>query len=218
MTEMSVILPTGPVLAAFLLASLILAVTPGPGVFYIVARSLAQGPRSGLASVAGVALGNFGNAIGAAVGLAAVFTVSSIAFSVVKYAGAVYLLYLGAVTWRAPRFDANRAGIVPGSLKRVFRDGVMVALLNPKTTIFFAAFLPPFLRADASPMAQSVLLGTIFVAVAAVSDSAYAIAASSVAPALTRASKLRAVGRHLLCATFIGLGILTAFTGQRTAK
>jgi threonine/homoserine/homoserine lactone efflux protein len=168
---MSSILPTAPVLAAFVMASLILAVTPGPGVFYIVTRSLAQGSRSGLASVAGVALGNFGNAIGAAIGLAALFAISSVAFSTVKYAGAAYLVYLGVRAWCAPQHDVNRVHVVPASVKRVFRDGFIVALLNPKTTLFFAAFLPPFMRADAPPMAQSILLGTIFVAVAAVSDA-----------------------------------------------
>jgi threonine/homoserine/homoserine lactone efflux protein len=215
---MSSILPTGPALAAFLLASSILAITPGPGVFYIVTRSLAHGRRSGLASVAGVALGNLGNAIGAAVGLAALFAVSSAAFSVFKYSGAAYLVYLGARAWCAPQFDVKQVGFMPASLWRVFRDGFLVALLNPKTTIFFAAFLPPFMRADAPPMAQCVLLGTIFVAIAAVSDSAYAIAASSIAPLLRRASNIRALGRYLLGGAFIGLGLFTAFSGQRTAK
>src|SRR5204863_3300806 len=89
------LLPAWPLLSAFLVASLILAVTPGPGVFYIVTRSIAQGRRCGLASVAGVALGNLGNAIGASLGLAALFAVSSLAFTIVKYLGALYLIYLG---------------------------------------------------------------------------------------------------------------------------
>jgi threonine/homoserine/homoserine lactone efflux protein len=215
---MSHVLPSGPLLIAFFAASLTLAITPGPGVFYIVTRSIAQGRRSGLASVGGVALGNLGNAIGAAVGLAALFAVSSLAFSIVKYVGAAYLVYLGARTWCAPEPDIKRVGFVPASLRRVFSDGFVVALLNPKTTILFAAFLPPFMRPDAPPIAQSIVLGTIFVAIAAASDSAYAIAASSVAPVLTRAGKLRAVGRHLLGGAFIGLGIYTAFSGQRAAK
>jgi threonine/homoserine/homoserine lactone efflux protein len=86
---------SAPLLAAFLAASFVLAVTPGPGVVYIVARTLAQGRSAGIASVAGVAAGNLGNAVGAALGLAALFAVSSLAFSVVKYAGAAYLVYLG---------------------------------------------------------------------------------------------------------------------------
>ena len=96
------VLPTWPLLSVFLAASFILAITPGPGVFYIVARSVAQGRRHGLASVAGVALGNLGNAVGASLGLAALFAVSSTAFTLVKYAGALYLVYLGIQVLRAP--------------------------------------------------------------------------------------------------------------------
>ena len=96
-------LPSGSLLSAFLLASLVLAIIPGPAVLYIVTRSLVQGRRSGLTSVVGVALGNLGNAIGASLGLAALFAVSSVAFTVVKYAGAAYLVYLGVQALRAPR-------------------------------------------------------------------------------------------------------------------
>src|SRR4051794_15727536 len=96
--SMTNLLPSGALLFAFFGASLVLAVTPGPGVIYVVTRTLAQGRVAGFASVAGVAMGNLGNAIGASVGLAALFAVSSLAFTLVKYAGAAYLLYLG---WRA---------------------------------------------------------------------------------------------------------------------
>jgi len=103
-------------LAAFAAASLVLSVTPGPGVLYVVTRTLAQGRRAGLASVAGVALGNFGNAVGASIGLAALFAVSALAFTIVKWTGAAYLLWLGIQALRsprtkpvdAPRFDAPR--------------------------------------------------------------------------------------------------------------
>src|SRR4051812_25602063 len=95
------LLPSWPLLAAFLFASVVLAITPGPAVFYIVTRTMAQGKRAGLASVAGVACGNLGNAIGASIGLAALFAISSLAFTVVKYAGAAYLVYLGIQVLRA---------------------------------------------------------------------------------------------------------------------
>ena len=104
---MSELLPPWPLFATFLGASLVLAVTPGPGVFYIVSRSITQGRRSGLMSVAGVALGNLGNVMGASFGLAAIFSVSSLAFSTVKYLGATYLIYLGV---RALRGKAQMAG------------------------------------------------------------------------------------------------------------
>jgi threonine/homoserine/homoserine lactone efflux protein len=210
------LLPSWPLLSAFLAASFVLAVTPGPGVFYIVTRSLMQGRGAGLASVAGVALGNLGNAIGACIGLAALFAVSALAFTLVKYAGAAYLIYLGWQALRAPAARAENAPVVaPASSSRIFRDGFVVALLNPKTAIFFAAFLPQFIDAATSPMAQSLLLASLFVAIAAVTDSSYAVAAGAAAPHLTRARGVRSLGRYLTGGAFIGLGVLTAVTGSR---
>ncbi|HYO15946.1 MAG TPA: LysE family translocator [Thermoanaerobaculia bacterium] len=212
------ILPPWPLLSAFLVASFILAVTPGPGVFYIVTRSVMQGRRHGLASVAGVALGNLGNAIGASVGLAALFAVSSVAFTVVKYAGALYLVYLGIQALRAPQSDGASPAPEPARISRIFRDGFLVALLNPKTAVFFAAFLPQFMSADAAPILQSLVLGPLFVAIAAVTDTAYALAAGAVAPVLARARGVRAAGRYLTGAAFIGLGVFTALAGARSAQ
>ena len=136
---MTALLPPWPLFSAFLLASLVLALTPGPGVLYIVARSLMQGRRSGMVSVAGVALGNLGNALAASVGLAALFAISSAAFTAVKYAGAIYLVYLGVRMLRSARVDLPAARLAAVPLGRLFRDGFMVALLNPKTTVFFTA-------------------------------------------------------------------------------
>jgi len=208
-------LPAWPLLSAFLIASLILAVTPGPAVFYIVTRSVAQGRRYGLASVAGVALGNLGNAIGASLGLAALFAVSSIAFTIVKYAGALYLVYLGIQALRAPQTSNDIPLPLRASPRRVFRDGFVVALLNPKTAIFFAAFLPQFMSAGGEPIVQSILLGSLFVAIAALTDTAYAIAAGTMAPALGRARRIRALGRYLTGSAFIGLALFTALSGSK---
>ncbi|MEW6165867.1 MAG: LysE family translocator [Pseudomonadota bacterium] len=214
---MTDLFPPAPLFSAFLLASLVLAVTPGPGVLYIVTRSLVQGRRFGLVSVAGVALGNLGNALAASVGLAALFAVSSLAFSVVKYAGALYLVYLGVQMLRSS--PSENSAVVPAAapLRRVFRDGFVVALLNPKTTVFFAAFLPQFLSPNAAPMFQSMVLGSLFVAIAAATDSAYALAAGTAAPVL-RGSVARGIGRRLGGGVFIGLGVFTALAGSRSAK
>lgn len=206
---MTDIFPPWPLFSAFLLASFVLAVTPGPGVLYIVTRSLVQGRLSGLASVSGVTFGNLGNALAASVGLAALFAVSSLAFSVVKYAGALYLIYLGVQMLRSSSVESSAAVPAAAPLKRIFRDGFVVALLNPKTTVFFAAFLPQFLSPDAPPMFQSMALGFLFVATAAVTDSAYALAAGAAAPAL-RGSAARRIGRRLGGGIFIGLGAVTA--------
>jgi len=214
---MTDLIPPWPLFSTFLLAGLVLAITPGPGVLYIVTRSLVQGRLSGLASVAGVALGNLGNALAAAVGLAALFAVSALAFSVVKYAGALYLVYLGLQMLRSSPVDNLAA--MPAALPfwRIFRDGFVVALLNPKTTVFFAAFLPQFLDPGISIPLQCVTLGSLFVMIAAITDSGYALAASAVAPVL-RGGVLRHAGRKFGGGMFIGLGIFTALlTGPRKA-
>jgi len=215
---MNQILPPLPLLAGFVVASLVLAVTPGPAVLYIVTRSLVQGRRSGLASVAGVALGNLGNAIAASIGLAALFAVSSIAFTVVKYAGAMYLVYLGAQALRASPGPRPAPQTPAASPRRVFRDGFFVALLNPKTTIFFAAFLPQFMGTASPTVAQSLVLGALFVGVAATSDTLYALAAGTVGPVVSRSVGLRAVGRYFSAGVFFGLAAYTVLSGQRAAK
>ena len=212
------ILPDGSSLIAFVIASVVLAVTPGPAVFYIVTRSLSQGRRAGLASVGGVALGNLGNSIGASVGLAALFAISSLAFWVVKYAGAAYLIYLGVKALRPPSgaLEAPRPVSSPPAL--IFRDGFIVALLNPKTTLFFSAFLPQFLDPHSSTIVQSVALGAAFVLIASVTDTTYALTASVIAPAIARAKGRRSMGRYLTASAFIGLGVFTAASGSRHAK
>ncbi len=208
--------PPWPLFSAFVIASLVLAVTPGPAVLYIVTRSLVQGRRPGLVSVAAVALGNLGNALAASVGLAALFAVSSLAFTAVKYAGAAYLVWLGVQMLR--NSQAESPAVMPAApLRRVFRDGFVVALLNPKTTMFFAAFLPQFLSPEAPSMLQSLALGALFTLIAAITDSAYVLAAGSVAPAL-RSCGVRRIGRQLGGGVFIGLGVYAALAGSRGAK
>lgn len=210
--------PTWPLLSAFLVASFILAITPGPGVLYIVTRSVAQGWRHGLASAAGIALGNLGNAIAASLGIVALFTVSSIAFTVVKYAGALYLAYLGVQAIRNAHPIDLAPDLAPTPLRRVFRDGFVVALLNPKTTIFFAAFLPQFMNTETASLLQSMALSSIFVAIAAVTDSAYAVAAAAIRPTLGRARRIRATGRYLSGGAFIGLALFTALASTERAQ
>jgi threonine/homoserine/homoserine lactone efflux protein len=212
---MTMHLPTLPLLAAFIAASIVLAITPGPGVLYIVARSVIHGRRAGLMSVAGVALGNFGNAAVAAVGLGALFAVSTLAFSVAKYAGALYLVYLGIRLLRSKSAEDPDSVPIPSSGARVFQDGFLVALLNPKTAVFFAAFLPQFMTPATPPLLQSLFLGSLFVVIAAATDSVYALTASTVAP------RARRLGRHARIfggGVFIGLGLFAALSGSRAGK
>ncbi|HEX7670217.1 MAG TPA: LysE family translocator, partial [Polyangiaceae bacterium] len=202
---MTAVIPQGQLFLAFLLASFVLAVTPGPGVFYIVTRTLAQGRCAGIASVLGVALGNLGNAFGASIGLAALFAISSLAFTLVRCAGASYLIFLGVKAWLSAEPEIHARDLGSANVGHIFRDGFVVAFLNPKTAVFFAAFLPQFMSPSAPHVAQSMLLGSLFVAIASITDTAYAMAASVVGPRLGRFRGARSVGRYAAGSALIGL-------------
>ncbi len=205
-------------LLAFLAASVVLAVTPGPGVIYIVSRTLAQGRAAGVASIAGVACGNLLNSLGAALGLAALFVLSSLAFTVVKFAGAAYLIYLGVKMLRGrPRAETSPV-FKRAPIGRVFREGVLVALLNPKTTIFFAAFLPQFMQPGMPALPQAVTLGAVFVVIAAASDLGYVLLATWLAPRLARAGAAPRFGRYASGGALIALGVASAMAGQRNTR
>jgi threonine/homoserine/homoserine lactone efflux protein len=206
-----------PTLAVFLLASLVLAVTPGPGVIYLVTRTLAGGRRAGLASVGGVALGNLGNAALASLGLAAVLAVSARAFTAVKLAGAAYLIYLGLRELRRARRPTHDDPRPPVKGARIFRDGFLVALLNPKTAIFFAAFLPQFVDPTRAPLVQSLALGAVFVAIAACTDTLYVIAADRLGPGIARLG-MRPIMARLAGLSFIALGLAVACSDTRSTR
>jgi threonine/homoserine/homoserine lactone efflux protein len=211
------VLPATPVFLAFLAAAFVLAVAPGPGVVYIVARTLSQGRGSGLASVAGVALGNFANAAAASIGIGAVLAASAAAFELVRYAGAAYLCWLGLRALRT-RGAVGESSVAPEGNWPVLGQGFVVAVLNPKTTLFFAAFLPQFMQPAAAPVMQALALSAIFVAVAAFSDAVYVMLAAAVAPVLRAASGAATVGRYVAAAAYFALAIYAALAGSRAAK
>lgn len=206
------LLPSGAALYAFLIATLVLALTPGPGVVYIVTRTLAQGRVAGLASAGGVALGNLANALGASLGLAALFAASSLAFTAVRWAGAAYLVWLGVQALRQPATTAGDAALPPTAPRRLFRDGFLVALLNPKTTLFFAAFIPQFLQPGGSEALQALTLSVLFVVIAVVTDGAYVLLAGGLKPLLRRGAGR---GRFVAALAYFALGLYAAFGGQR---
>ena len=209
----------GALLAAFLAASVLLAVTPGPGVVYIVTRTLVQGRSAGIASVAGVACGNLLNAVGASLGLAALLALSHRAFVVVQIAGAAYLMWLGVQALRSPAAAAPGSRTVsPTSVSRLFRDGLFVAMLNPKTALFFAAFLPQFIDAIRPALPQALGLGAAFVAIAACSDTLYMAAASRLAPWLARRRGSHAVARYVSAGVYVSLGVACAMAGPRLSR
>jgi len=208
-----------PKLFAFIVASVILAIVPGPAVVYLMTQTLSRGRRAGLASVAGVALGNLMNAGVASCGLAAILATSATAFSVVKLAGAAYLVWLGIKALRnkrAPVPQARQADVRPLQL---FRDGVVVAFLNPKTALFFAALLPQFVDpASRTPLAQNLVFGSVFVGVALCTDTLYVLTASGLRTAVVGRSDWARLGRYLSAATFFALGIYAAVASPRSAR
>jgi threonine/homoserine/homoserine lactone efflux protein len=205
--------------ATFLVASLLLAITPGPGVIYILTRTLGQGRTAGLASVCGIALGNLANAAVASLGLAVVIAASAAAFTIVKLSGAAYLVFLGVQTLISqPAARPTREAERVISLGRLFRAAFFVALLNPKTALFFAALLPQFMYAGAAPLAQSFFLSSVFVGLALCTDNLYVLAATALASAIRRGSRWRPYGRYLSAATFMGLGVYAALAKARTPQ
>lgn len=209
-------LPAWPSLWGFVAASLLLTLTPGPGVLYIVSRSLMHGRRDGLTAVLGIAAGNLLNAVAASTGLAALFAISPLAFDLVKFAGAAWLVWLGIRMWRDEGRAAADKVVAAPSTSRLFRDGLLVALLNPKTTLFFAAFLPQFVTSRKSAMQQSLALGMLFVLIALVTDGLYALGAGS-ASRLLSSTGTRRLGRRLAGCLYLTLGLVTA-TGGLAAR
>jgi threonine/homoserine/homoserine lactone efflux protein len=147
----------------FLAAALVVAITPGPGIFYIVARTLAGGRTEGLASSIGLGLGGLVHVFAGAVGISALVMASAEAFTLLKIAGALYLIWLGLKTWRQARIVELTEVRTTGG-RRAFREGIVVEALNPKTAAFFVAFVPQFVDPSANVAAQFVVLGLISVA------------------------------------------------------
>lgn len=199
-------------------AALALLVVPGPAVLYIVTRSIEQGRTAGLVSMLGIQVGGLVHVAAAAVGLSALLVQSSVAFAAVKYAGAAYLVYLGIRRFRARDEAGVPTGRSPRSAGRLFRQGVVVNTLNPKTALFFFAFLPQFVDPRAgSPAAQMAFLGLLFIAIAVVSDGAYAVAAGTVGERLRSSARYLRAERWVTGSVFVGLGTTAALTGHERA-
>jgi threonine/homoserine/homoserine lactone efflux protein len=201
--------PDASTLLLFALASLALLAIPGPAVIYVVTRSVDQGRSAGLISVLGVESGTFAYALAAGAGLTGLVAASETGFTIVKFAGAAYLIYLG--TRKLLGRDAAAAAAQPSARSRLYLQGLGVQLLNPKIAVFFLAFLPQFANADRGPIApQVLLLGTVFTLLAVLSDGAYALLAGALGRRLVAD---KAIAR-LSGGIYIGLGISAALTGN----
>jgi threonine/homoserine/homoserine lactone efflux protein len=201
-------------ISVFLLAALGLLLIPGPAVLYIVTRSVAHGRKAGLASVLGIELATLCHAVAAAFGLSAILLASSLAFSLVKYLGAGYLIYLGIRTIFSKSASPTRDDSSAPSLSQMFRKGFLVNLLNPKTALFFYAFLPQFVNpARGSSIPQILLLGALFVLLATVTDSTYALISSGVGRMVTQRAGFQRIRKYVTGGIYISLGVAAAISG-----
>jgi threonine/homoserine/homoserine lactone efflux protein len=193
----------------FAAASAAFLAVPGPSVIYIVSRSLAEGRGAGIVSALGIQAGGLVHVIAATIGVSALLASSATAFSLVKYAGAAYLIYLGIRRLRDGGEDAEGGdGRVPR--KRLFWQGVVVNSLNPKTALFFLAFLPQFVDPNRGAVAPQVLaLGVLFLTLATISDSTYALVAGSVRGGL---GERRRTPARVSGFSYLGLGVLAALS------
>lgn len=207
-------MPSTSTVLVFAAATLALLVVPGPSVVYVVARSLEHGRAAGLTSMLGIETGALVHVAAAAVGLTALLASSEVAFSIVKYAGAAYLVGMGVRQVRRRHEPITAAdSVTPAASRlRLFRDGVMVDLLNPKTGLFFLAFLPQFIDPSRGPVGGQVLvLGLLFVALAAVTDGTYAVVAGGLSGRLARSVASRRRVDRTTASVYVGLGGLAAF-------
>jgi threonine/homoserine/homoserine lactone efflux protein len=200
----------------FMGAALALLLIPGPAVLYITARSASQGRMAGLVSVFAIETANFIQAAAAALGLSAILLSSALAFDIVKYLGAAYLIYLGVRKIVSSDESSEAEAMKQESLSRIYWQGFAVNILNPKTALFFFAFLPQFVDpAKGNVTGQNLLLGAIFVGMAIITDSLYAVLASSLASRLNGNVRFQKGGRYFAGLVYVGLGITTALTGAR---
>jgi threonine/homoserine/homoserine lactone efflux protein len=200
----------------FVGAALVLLLVPGPAVLYITARSANQGRLAGLVSVLAIETANFLQAVAATLGLSAILLSSALAFDVVKYLGAAYLIYLGVRKLLISEEGAGNEAIKQESLSRIYWQGFVINLLNPKTALFYFAFLPQFVDpAKGNVTTQTLLLGALFVGMAFITDSLYALVASSLAEKLRGSHHFQKGQRYFAGLVYVGLGITTAFTGSK---
>jgi threonine/homoserine/homoserine lactone efflux protein len=214
---MQIVFPSLSSFGLFVSAALVLLFIPGPAVLYIVGRSIAHGRKAGLVSIFGIHVATLIHVLAAALGLSALLASSPLAFGVIKYAGAAYLIWLGLkkIFGRNELVDPD-IEMSPRNLGRLFREGFIVNLLNPKTALFFLAFLPQFVDVDRGQVAMQVtILGLIFTLLGAITDGAYALAAGTAGDWLKRNRNYLKYEPYISGVLLIGLGVMAAFSGSQ---
>lgn len=203
-------------LIIFISASIALLLLPGPAVLYITARSANQGRVAGFVSVLAIEAANLVQAIAAGLGLSAILLSSALAFDVVKYLGAAYLIYLGIKKLLTKEESSTSQEVKRESLSQIFWQGFVINILNPKTALFFFAFLPQFVNPTKGNVTiQTLLLGVLFVLLAFITDSIYAFVASSLAEKLNANRNFQKGQKYFAGLVYIGLGVTTALTGSK---
>jgi threonine/homoserine/homoserine lactone efflux protein len=193
----------------FFAAAVVLAITPGPGIFYVLARSLAGGKREGIRSSLGTFIGGLFHVLAAALGVSAVLAASAVAFHTVKYAGAAYLVYLGIRMIRTRDAELEVAASVPS--QRAFQQGILTEALNPKTALFFLSFIPQFIAPAAGHVfLQFIVLGTISVALNTTADLLVVLLAAPLERQLKHSATFRRRQRVASGLGMIGLGAYVA--------
>jgi threonine/homoserine/homoserine lactone efflux protein len=212
---MELAMPDFSALVFFLIAALVLLVTPGPAVLYVVARSIDQGRWAGIVSTLGIGVGTLGHVAAAALGVSALLVSSVLAFNIVKYLGAVYLIYLGLRKLLGREDSEQIETLRHKRLSRIFYQGVLVNLLNPKTALFCFAFLPQFVDVSRGSVAlQIMFLGAIFVLMGICSDGLYALLAGTLGHWLRGNLHFWRGQRYFAGTVFIALGVTTALSGS----
>ena len=201
---------------AFLLAALVLALTPGPGIAYVVARTAAGGRTEGLASCIGTAIGGMFHVAAAAVGLSLLLVESAVAFSVVKYVGAAYLVYLGLRLLLSKQVSSPSAQVPALGSRSALREGVLVEALNVKTALFFLAFLPQFVVPGPPVVLQLVVMGVICVALNTLVDVLAVLGASRILGSEPARRKRERLLTQASGATMVGLGLYVALSRRGT--
>ena len=200
-------------LALFVGAALLLLVVPGPSVLYIVTQSVSHGRRAGIVSVAGITTGTLVHIAAATVGLSALLASSALAFDVVKYLGAAYLIAVGIRRLAGWEQASGARARDTRDLGRLYRQGIVVNTLNPKTALFFLAFLPQFVDPGrGTPWLQILALGLLFAALGFFSDGAWALVAGTLGERLRRSRRFPAAQRYVSGSVFVGLGAVAALT------
>jgi threonine/homoserine/homoserine lactone efflux protein len=198
----------------FALATLIQTATPGPGVLYLTARTAAQGRRAGFASMVGIESGEVVWLAAVATGLAALLEASVSALTLLRLAGAAYLIYLGIQRWRTAEAPPAAA---PAALARVFVQGLVTQLLNPKVAVFFVAFLPQFINPDRPIAPQIAVLGPVYIAVAVMVDVTYVMTTSTISARWLSSLRARRRSGRFAAVTYVALGLAAAALGTEKA-